>query len=164
MLSKQPLMSPSRTHCGESLRARLMKHLASASAADLFGRNPKELPSAVISAIGSSASRWSACIARSFIVGTVASYCISYSDILGSGSYAIRVGNSLSQCLFDFWRERHAQAASRGAAYGNLSLTDPGVERVRCDPETGCDLFHTQLARSEQLWPVDVVGVTHPLD
>src|SRR5271169_6209759 len=105
-------------------------------------------------------ARWSTLSSK---VGTVASYCISYSDILGSGSYAIRVGNSSSQCLFDFRRERHAQAASRGAAYGNSSLADPRVEHVGCDPETGCDLFHTQLTRSEQLWPIDMVGVTHPL-
>src|SRR5271170_6828832 len=86
------------------------------------------------------------CATRSATVGTVASYCISYSDVLGSESYAIRVGNSASQCLFDLWRKRHAQAATRGAARGNLSLTDPEVERIRRDPEAGRNLFDTQLA------------------
>ena len=76
----------------------------------------------------------------------------------------MRFGNSLSQCFLDFWRERHAQAAARGTAHSNLSLTDPAVERMRRDPEAGCNLFNTQLTRSEQLWPTDVIGVTYPLD
>src|SRR5580692_10181859 len=105
----------------------------------------------MVSAMGSRASKCNACTTRSRMVGTVASYCLSYSKVLVSESKAIRFGNSLSQRLFEFRREPHAQATLCGAAHGNLSLTDPEVERVRCDTETGCNLFHTQLARSEQL-------------
>ena len=97
-------------------------------------------------------------------LATVASYCVSYNDILGSEPDAIRVGNSLSQRSFDFGREGHAQAAARGTAHVNSSLTDPGVKRICRDPEAGGNLFHTQLARSEGLQLVDVVGVTDPLN
>jgi len=85
------------------------------------------------------------------MAGTVASYCISYTELLVSESDAIRVGNSLSQGLFEFWRERHTQVAARGPAHGKLSFTDPAIDCIRCNSEAGGNLFHAQLARSEGL-------------
>jgi hypothetical protein len=70
----------------------------------------------------------------------------------------------LSQRLFDFWREWHAQATACGTAHGNSSLADPAVEPIRRDSETCRNFFDTELAGSEQLWPVDVIGVTDPLN
>ena len=93
-------------------------------------------------------ARWSTLSSK---VGTVVSYCLSYSGILGSEFYPLRSGNSLSQRLIDFWCERHTQAAASGATHGKLSLTNPAVKRIRCDPEAGCNLFYTQLAGSERL-------------
>ena len=46
-----------------------IKHCSLASAVDRSGLNPYEFLSAVVSETGSKASRWSACIARSFMVG-----------------------------------------------------------------------------------------------
>src|SRR5207249_8898074 len=97
---------------------------------------------------------------RSATAGTGASYCISYSDILGSEPYVIRVGYSLSQGLFEFWREWHTQTPAGSSACDESSFTDPAINHIRRDPEPGCKLFHTELVRSEGLQLVDVVGVT----
>ena len=101
---------------------------------------------------------------RSATAGTVVSYCISYSDVLGSESYAIGVGNPLSQCLFDFRRAWHTQTPAGSPACDESSFTDPAINHIRCDPEPGCKLFHIELARSEGLQLIDVVGVTDPLN
>lgn len=54
--SKQPLMSPSKTHFGEMcLRDSALNRYSQASCAHLPFRKPKDFPSAVVSATGSSA-------------------------------------------------------------------------------------------------------------
>ena len=67
--SKQLLISPSKIYCAEAERESRIKHCSIASATDRIFRNPYECGSAVVSAIGSRASRCSACRARSSIVG-----------------------------------------------------------------------------------------------
>jgi hypothetical protein len=57
MLSKQPLMSPSRIHLADVFLQSTVKHFSIASAVDLLSRNPYEFASAVHSAIGSSAKQ-----------------------------------------------------------------------------------------------------------
>ena len=69
MLSKQPFISPSNTHCGESLRHSTLNPYSIASWALLYFRNPNDTVSASVSATGSSPSNCNACIARSFMVG-----------------------------------------------------------------------------------------------
>ncbi len=69
MWSKHPFMSPSRTYFGLAFLASSEKSLALASCALRPFLNPNELLSAVVSATGSSASAYSACIALSRIVG-----------------------------------------------------------------------------------------------
>ena len=69
MASKQPLMSPSSIHCAEWMFPSAVKHCSIASAVDLCGRKPYEFGSAVVSATGSRASKYSACIALSSIQG-----------------------------------------------------------------------------------------------
>src|SRR3990170_1927068 len=70
ILSKQARISPSNIQLGDTFRLdRIMKHCWMASAVDRSLRNPYEFGAAVVSATGSSASKYKASIARSFIVG-----------------------------------------------------------------------------------------------
>ena len=62
-------MSPSKIHCGDVSFPSEMKHCSIASAGDRLDRKPYELGSAVVSAIGSRASKYSSCIALHFIQG-----------------------------------------------------------------------------------------------
>ena len=69
ILSKQPLISPSRIHSGEVRLDKSLNMYSMASCSHLSCRNPKEALSAVVSAIGARASSCSPCIALSDIVG-----------------------------------------------------------------------------------------------
>src|SRR5208282_286569 len=69
ILSKQPLMSPSRIHCEDVFRDNIIKHCSMASFVALSGLNPYEFLSAWVSEMGSKANKCTACIALSFIVG-----------------------------------------------------------------------------------------------
>ena len=62
-------MSHSKTHPAQRLGARLMKHCSIASAQERLGRKPYEFLSAIVSEIGSRASRCKACIALQRIDG-----------------------------------------------------------------------------------------------
>src|SRR5205807_5445046 len=65
--------------CGLGLDS-VLKHCSIASAQDRCWRNPYELWSAVVSTTGSSASRYSACWARSFMVGIPSGRIVLPSD------------------------------------------------------------------------------------
>src|SRR5436305_2035943 len=67
--SKQERISPSSIHCARSFLHSAMKQASIASAAERPRRNPYELGSAVVSATGSRASKYKACIALSRMVG-----------------------------------------------------------------------------------------------
>src|SRR6266436_6763919 len=69
IVSKQDVMSPSSIHCGLMLFESTMAHCSIASAQLRSFLHPYEFGSAVVSAMGSRASRYSACIALSCIVG-----------------------------------------------------------------------------------------------
>src|SRR5659263_480046 len=69
MLSKQPLISPSRAHSGESSLHIQTKTCSQASCVLLYFLKPNDVLSPVASAIGSNAKAQSDCIARSYIVG-----------------------------------------------------------------------------------------------
>ena len=69
MLSKHPLISPSRIHWGDVFRERSLKIYSIASCALLPLRNPNEFLSAVASSTGSNARSCNPCIALSCIVG-----------------------------------------------------------------------------------------------
>src|SRR5665811_103995 len=69
MLSKQPLISPSRTHSGECSLHIQTKTCSQASCVLLNFLKPNDVLSAVASAIGSNAKAYSDCIALSYIVG-----------------------------------------------------------------------------------------------
>src|ERR1700719_2133595 len=90
------------------------------------------------------------------------SNCISYSDVLDSEFHAIRVGDPLSHGLLDFGRERHTEPAGGESTGRKLSLTNPVIDYVRCDAKPGCDFLDAHLARSQQSWRIDPVGIAHP--
>src|SRR5713101_7853625 len=69
IVSKQDLMSPSSIHCGLVLLESTVAHCSIASAQQRSFLNPYEFGSAVVSAMGSRACTYSACMALSFIVG-----------------------------------------------------------------------------------------------
>src|SRR5215510_6573321 len=69
ILSKQDLMSPSSIHCGRVLFESTVAHCSIASAQLRSFRNPYEFGSASVSAMGSRACRYKACMALSCIVG-----------------------------------------------------------------------------------------------
>ncbi len=69
ILSKQPLISPSRTHFAEYFPPRQQNAYWRASCVLLCILKPNERGSAVVSAIGCSARAYSACIALSCMVG-----------------------------------------------------------------------------------------------
>src|SRR5215510_1544154 len=69
ILSKQDLMSPSSIHCGRVLFESTVAHCSIASAPLRSFRNPYEFGSASVSAMGSRACRYKACMALSCIVG-----------------------------------------------------------------------------------------------
>ena len=62
-------MSPSKIHLGEASLANTQKHCPIASWAQRSLRKPYEQLSPVVSAMGSNAIKYSACIALSFMVG-----------------------------------------------------------------------------------------------
>src|SRR5205823_14445487 len=75
MLSKNPVMSASSTHWAEAFWDKVTNNWDRASCVDRPFRNPYEFGSDAHSTAGSSASRCSACIALSFMVGTVNVNC-----------------------------------------------------------------------------------------
>src|SRR5713101_6794097 len=91
ILSKQDLMSPSSIHCGLVLFESTVAHCAMASAQLRSFLNPYEFGSARVSAMGSRACRYSACIALSFIVGIPSGRFFP----LGFGIYTRRSGRDL---------------------------------------------------------------------
>src|SRR5471030_680540 len=62
-------MSASSTHTAFALFERETKHCPPASAVERPGLKPYEFRSAVVSAMGSNANRYKACMARHFITG-----------------------------------------------------------------------------------------------
>src|SRR5919199_3938654 len=74
ILSKQDLMSPSSIHCGRVLFESTVAHCSIASAQLRSFRNPYEFGSASVSAMGSRACRYKACMALSCIVGILTAH------------------------------------------------------------------------------------------
>src|SRR5713101_212262 len=87
IVSKQDLMSPSSIHCGLMLFESTMAHCSIASAQLRSFLNPYEFGSAVVSAMGSRASRYSACIALSCIVGIPTVHYIYIPAVFGIGDH-----------------------------------------------------------------------------
>lgn len=118
MLSKQPLMSPSSIHCGESFRDRAFLTCSIASAVDLSWRKPYEFVSPIVSATGSSDSRCSACDARSFMVGMPKGRV----PPLFFGMWILRSGNGLY-----FLFPRDAIAVNFASGVFQRTWSTPGV-------------------------------------
>src|SRR6266705_1157569 len=83
ILSKQDLMSPSSSHCGLVLFESTVAHCSIASAQLRSFRNPYEFGSASVSAMGSRACRYKACMALSCIVGIPSVPYLSFSALFG---------------------------------------------------------------------------------
>src|SRR2546422_2197085 len=90
ILSKQDLMSPSSIHCGLVLFESTVAHCSIASAQLRSFRNPYEFGSASVSAMGSRACRYKACMALSCIVGIPSGLFVS---LFGLGMYILRTGH-----------------------------------------------------------------------
>src|ERR1035441_7409763 len=104
MWSKQPFMSPSRIHSGASLFARNLKNCSMASAGERAFRKPWELGSAQVSATGSRAIRYNACMALSFITGIESGLNLPldfgiYTRRNGSGQYPRRCSDAIAFSL-----------------------------------------------------------------
>src|SRR5215813_10206192 len=83
ILSKQDLMSPSSIHCGLVPLESTVAHCSMASAQLRSFLNPYEFGSACVSAMGSRACRYNACMARSFIVGILTVHYPSFPALFG---------------------------------------------------------------------------------
>src|SRR5262247_1035210 len=83
ILSKQDLMSPSSIHCGLVPLESTVAHCSMASAQLRSFLNPYEFGSARVSAMGSRACRYKACIALSFIVGILTAHYPIIPSIFG---------------------------------------------------------------------------------
>src|SRR3989454_12263574 len=87
ILSKQDFMSPSSIHCGLVLFESTVAHCAIASAQLRSFRNPYELGAASVSAMGSRACRYKACMALSCMVGIPTVHYIYIPAVLGIGDH-----------------------------------------------------------------------------
>src|SRR6266699_6715857 len=87
ILSKQDLMSPSSIHCGLVPFESTVAHCSMASAQLRSFRNPYEFGSASVSAMGSRACRYNACMALSCIVGIFTVHYPFFPTIFGIGDH-----------------------------------------------------------------------------
>src|SRR5712691_1889287 len=87
IVSQQDLMSPSSIHCGLVLCESTVAHCSIASAQLRSFRNPYELGSASVSAMGSRACRYKACIALSCMVGIFTVHYHFFPTIFGIGDH-----------------------------------------------------------------------------
>src|SRR6266853_2909814 len=83
ILSKQDLISPSSIHCGLVPFESTVAHCSIASAQLRSFLNPYELGSASVSAMGSRACRYKACMALSCIVGIPTVHYIIIPTVFG---------------------------------------------------------------------------------
>src|SRR5712691_9432253 len=87
ILSQQDLMSPSSIHCGLVLFESTVAHCSIASAQLRSFRNPYEFGSASVSAMGSRACRYKACMALSGMVGIPTVHYIYIPAVFGIGDH-----------------------------------------------------------------------------
>ena len=98
MLSKKPSMSASSTHWAETFWDILIKICDIASAVERFFRNPYEFGSLIDSNTGSRASKYSACWARSCIVGIPNARNFPFDF----GIWTLLNGKGLYRCFFNW--------------------------------------------------------------